>query len=195
MSLKKYILEDLENGDLKKGDWLQLVFGQSQKTVGTVLDTNEDLILLQTQKGKAKILLDSIISYEVLEAAKGSGEPVEELPGEKKSLLQPAVLYAPVREHSEEERIVADIKRSRGPSPEEVADLNGIRAAAKSVDDRDVQRTVGSILDAVSFAEKQHNTGREYKFRDILARTRAAIHNFPAERVLFRRLQAAVHHI
>lgn len=193
MSLKKYILEDLESGELKRGDWLQLVFGQSQKTVGTVLDANEDLILLQTQKGKSRILLDCIISYEVLEAEEGGGKPAAELSGEKQPPLQPTVPYAPVREHSEEERMVADIKRSRGPSPEEVADLNGIRAAVKSVDDRDAQRTVGSILDAVSFAEKQHNTGREYKFRDILARTRAAIHNFPAERVLFRRLLGAVY--
>lgn len=183
MSLKKYVLEDL-----KKGDHVALSYGQNQQAVGIVLDLNEDLIQIQTQKGKSRILLDSIISYETIEIEEPAPAPAAKAQ-EQAAPARPA----PAREPTAEERIITEMEGSRVPPLEEVADLKGIRAAAKAMEDRDVLRMVGSILDAASSAEKQQGSGREDKLRDTMARARSAIRDYPQGSPIFQRVLGALY--
>lgn len=169
MSLKEAILEEL-----KEGDQVALIYGQSLQAAGRILRLTPNLIQIDTGSGRPRIELESIYSYDIVEEAQEEPAP-------------PAKQSA----SGQEEEIAAGIAQSQAPTPEAAADWDGIRRSARSSGNRGVQRAVEGILDALRFASRQQSGGQD-KIRDITARTLNSIQLYPEETALFRRVLGGI---
>ena len=62
MSLKKDFLEEISVGDS-----IIVVYAQQREVTGRVLRLTDEQVCIQTEKGSPRILLDSIVCYDILD--------------------------------------------------------------------------------------------------------------------------------
>ena len=156
--------QDIILGEIQVGDRVQLCYGQqgAQTATGTVLRINEVLIHLKSEKSEPRILLDQIISFDILPAEEAVGQDNGAEQAQTPAPSAPAGhVLADLR---------AELKREEEPLTVKTA-ARLLRQALKG-EPKSVREVAGGVLDSLENAVANHTLAD--KLHDLKARTNRA---------------------
>ena len=156
--------QDIILGEIQVGDRVQLCYGQqgAQTATGTVLRINEVLIHLKSEKSEPRILLDQIISFDILPAEEAVGQDNGAEQAQTPAPSAPAGhVLADLR---------AELKREEEPLTVKTA-ARLLRQALKG-EAKSVREVAGGVLDSLENAVANHTLAD--KLHDLKARTNRA---------------------
>ena len=156
--------QDIILSEIQVGDRVQLCYGQqgAQTATGTVLRINEVLIHLKSEKSEPRILLDQIISFDILPAEEAVGQDNGAEQAQTPAPSAPAGhVLADLR---------AELKREEEPLTVKTA-ARLLRQALKG-EAKSVREVAGGVLDSLENAVANHTLAD--KLHDLKARTNRA---------------------
>ena len=155
--------QDIILSEIHVGDRVQICYGQqgAQTATGTVLRINEVLIHLKSEKSEPRILLNQIISFDILPPE----EEQQDGGGEEQQDPAPDVRTVPAGHVLADLR--AELKREEKPLDVKTA-AKLLRKALKE-EPKTVRETAGGVLDSLENAVANHTLAD--KLHDLKART------------------------